>query len=104
MKRCIEDSEHRSDQSDGEPECESCLARNVMLCSMCHECGRCCIFGAEVCLGCGGHKEGLEVPGDKYCEECACNVCGALFGNGNEYQEDVGCTSCAGLLIGNEEE
>lgn len=62
---------------------------------MCALCVKHCVFGAEVCTRCGGHAEGLEVPGDQlYCEECACPNCGALYTLSNEYVEEGMCTTC----------
>ena len=65
------------------------------LCSCCNECYAHCLFGGDVCDKCGGHKEGLEVPGEKYCEECACSNCGALFTATNCYVEEGECSACA---------
>ena len=78
---------------EGSAQC-SCEKPSEQLCSCCHECINCCAFTGEVCKRCGGHLEGLEVPGDEYCELCACHVCGAIFSKDVSPVEDVGCTAC----------
>lgn len=77
----------------GHNTCEQC-DRHLLLCSFCGLCPEHCLFGAEVCKQCGGHMEGLEVPGGLYCEECACPECGTRFTEANVYVDDSRCTHC----------
>jgi hypothetical protein len=76
-------------------ECVDCDIAGEPLCTACERCTRrCCPFGGDVCEQCGGHLEGLDVPGGLYCEECACTICGELYDKNNVPIGDEGCSSC----------
>ena len=92
------DDEEEEEEPAAATTCDQCppLATplGAPLCSMCDLCVKHCLFGLEVCTCCRGHKEGLEVPGGLYCEECACTVCSARYTDDNEMVGDLGCTAC----------
>lgn len=63
--------------------CEDCEQESTAehVCRACMRCHTCCPVEGELCANCKCHLE-VSVPGEVYCEDCACHNCGQLWSDG----------------------